>query len=188
MLLQAAKLQCHGDYVNIDYNNTLCVTAMQNIKEVWWIFTYGYSDNLFSWCWIYLCYFAVLSANKAHTNPGTSMCFHKTEGTTMGCEISGSKHPGLPWRKQASWIEMQGKHFVSPLPCPLDSLGVHRLFFHFQEFGYALSYKYMNDKSVQKALNVREVCESKDQYLGIFLVINKSSLSIFIMLYSIREL
>ncbi|KAK0581850.1 hypothetical protein LWI29_018728 [Acer saccharum] len=30
---EAAKLYCNGDYIDIDYNNTLCVTALQNIKE-----------------------------------------------------------------------------------------------------------------------------------------------------------
>lgn len=29
---QEAKLYCGGDYVNIDPNNTLCVTTMQKIK------------------------------------------------------------------------------------------------------------------------------------------------------------
>ncbi|PRQ31456.1 putative peptidase S10, serine carboxypeptidase, alpha/Beta hydrolase [Rosa chinensis] len=32
-IYEAAKTNCSGDYVNVELNNTLCVTALQKIKD-----------------------------------------------------------------------------------------------------------------------------------------------------------
>jgi hypothetical protein len=42
---QDAKLYCSEDYVNVNINNTLCVTALQAIKEVIRITTSGFADE-----------------------------------------------------------------------------------------------------------------------------------------------
>ncbi|XP_044509214.1 serine carboxypeptidase-like 7 [Mangifera indica] len=103
---EAAKLQCHGDYVNIDYNNTLCVTAMQNIKE----------------CYLQIKLTQILEPQCAFTKPKEPQWDVRSQEANTQDYLDANKLPELKCR----------------------------------EFGYALSYKYMNDKSVQKALNVRE--------------------------------
>ncbi|KAK1559008.1 hypothetical protein Q3G72_009414 [Acer saccharum] len=104
---EAAKLYCNGDYIDIDYNNTLCVTALQNIKE----------------CLLQIKLTQILEPQ---------------------CAFSSKKPQDLRWdvrSQEANTMEFLNHKKLPELRC--------------REYGYALSYKYMNDKNVQKILGVR---------------------------------
>ncbi|KAL5790386.1 hypothetical protein ACOSQ2_005274 [Xanthoceras sorbifolium] len=105
---EATKFYCNGDYINIDYNNTLCVKALQNIKE----------------CLLQIKLTQILEPQ---------------------CAFASKKPKDLQWdvrSQEANTLEFLKNKKLPELRC--------------REFGYALSYKYMNDKNVQNVLNVRE--------------------------------
>ncbi|KDP44532.1 hypothetical protein JCGZ_16365 [Jatropha curcas] len=103
-----AKLYCNGDYLNVDSNNTLCVTALQNIKQ----------------CILQIKLTQILEPQ---------------------CAFSSKKTTELDWD-----IKSQEARVI-------DSLQANKLpELRCREFGYALSYKYMNNETVQTALGVRE--------------------------------
>ncbi|GKV26512.1 hypothetical protein SLEP1_g35800 [Rubroshorea leprosula] len=103
-----AKLYCHGDYVNVDFNNSLCVTALQNIK----------------------------------------MCLLQIKLTQIlepQCAFASGKPEELEWdvgSQEANTLEYLNANKLPELRC--------------REYGYALSYKYMNNIAVQDALYVRQ--------------------------------
>ncbi|EEF40333.1 serine carboxypeptidase-like 2 [Ricinus communis] len=102
-----AKLYCEGDYMNIEPNNTLCVTAMQNIKQ----------------CLLQIKLTQILEPQ---------------------CAFSSKKQTDLEW------------DIISQEANVINSLEANKLpELHCREFGYALSYKYMNNDTVQSALGVR---------------------------------
>uniref|UniRef100_A0A5B6YR54 Putative serine carboxypeptidase-like 7 n=1 Tax=Davidia involucrata TaxID=16924 RepID=A0A5B6YR54_DAVIN len=106
---EAAKTYCHGDYINIDFNNSLCVTALDAIKE----------------CLLQINLVQILEPQCAYASP---------------------RRKELEWDirvKEADALEfllLQDK--LPKLTC--------------RSFGYMMSHMWMNEKSVQAALNVRQ--------------------------------
>ncbi|KAK9286544.1 hypothetical protein L1049_014943 [Liquidambar formosana] len=108
-LYEEAKLYCHGDYVNVDVNNTLCVTTLDTIKMC--LLQINLNQILEPQC---------AFASKKSTEIEWDL--RVQEADTIDSLLSLSKLPALRCRG----------------------------------FTYVLSYKYMNDPSVQSALGVRE--------------------------------
>ncbi|XP_057963852.1 serine carboxypeptidase-like 13 isoform X2 [Malania oleifera] len=103
-----AELYCHGDYLNVDANNTLCLTVLQSIKECLQLLNYG----------------QILEPL---------------------CGFLSPKIKQTEWDPRAQ--EEDDINFILSLP-KLPELRC-------RSFGYALAYKWANNKSVQDALNVR---------------------------------
>ncbi|XAR72982.1 hypothetical protein NMG60_11019815 [Bertholletia excelsa] len=104
---QNAKQYCNGDYVNIDFNNSLCVSALLAIKN------------------------CLLQINLAQI-------------LEPQCAFSSPRRKEIEWDprvEEAENIDFMSRNKLPKLTC--------------RSFSYVLSYKYMNDKGVQKALNVR---------------------------------
>ncbi|XP_065872461.1 serine carboxypeptidase-like 18 [Euphorbia lathyris] len=102
-----AKLNCNGDYINVDTNNTKCVLALQNIMS-------------------------------------SLLQIKLTQILEPQCAFTSKKPAELEWD-----ILSQEQHFLNLLQdAKLPELRC-------REFGYALSYKYMNNDTVQSALGVR---------------------------------
>ncbi|KAG8650592.1 hypothetical protein MANES_07G053200v8 [Manihot esculenta] len=103
-----AKLFCKGDYLNVNSSNTLCITALQNIKQ----------------CILQIKLTQILEPQ---------------------CAFSSKKSDELEWdvrSQEANVIDFLQADKLPELRC--------------REFGYALSYKYMNNETVQSALSVRQ--------------------------------
>ncbi|THG09930.1 hypothetical protein TEA_021005 [Camellia sinensis var. sinensis] len=125
-LYEDAKLYCHGDYVNVQFNNSLCVTALLAIKH--------------------LTNFPSLRALRMSLNLQCLLQINLVQILEPQCAFSSPRRMEIEWDlrvREAETIEyLDSLNKLPELTC--------------RSFSYMLSDKWANDKAVQKALNVRE--------------------------------